>query len=329
MKSSSHGNPTSEAEREVVGAAGIAAADVVSATWTPLDEARQYLSLAVDLHRDGKWLTSGRYAKRALSLFERASRTVDYDAIVARLCLADSRRERGDFARAESDYREALSTIGCLVAERASVDVRNVRARALSGLGNVALAGGEMLETERQLLSALDTVESKGGSPHESSAMLMDDLGTLYRHTGRHDEAARMHHLALTIVERTLGAEHPRAATVLEHMALVEHARARFVDGELLARQAIAIQKKTFGSDHPRLANAFVVLASMLEGQRKPLEASQMRQAAELIVDHWFGDDVEAFAGKGLVPGPMHARSDCHDALGQSSNRGTASAHAL
>jgi hypothetical protein len=147
--------------------AGVCSVEVTPATCTRLDEARQFVDLAIDLQRHGKALKSGRYAKRALSLFERESRGDHYDAIVARLCLADSRVARGDFARAETDYRDALSSIDGLVRAKASCDLRNVRAQALRGLATVTLARGEALEAERQLLHALDIVEQTAGSSHD------------------------------------------------------------------------------------------------------------------------------------------------------------------
>src|SRR5262249_44796259 len=133
--------------------------EVAPKSWSRLDEARQFVSIAIDLQRDGRSLMSGRYAKRALSLFERESRADHYEAIMARLCLADSRIVRGDFARAETDYRRALSSIDSVAAAGASSDARNVRAQALRGLANVALAHGERREAEQQLLHALDSVE--------------------------------------------------------------------------------------------------------------------------------------------------------------------------
>jgi len=280
--------------------AEIYSAQAEPSTWTLLDEARQFVSLAVDLQRDGWSLKSGRYAKRALARFERESQTDHYEAVLARLCLADSRFVRGDFDRAEMDYREPLSSIGRLTATRESCDVRSVMAHAFRGLANVALARGETFEAERQLRQALDMVDQKAGSAHESRAMLIDDLGTLYRRTGRYDEAAHMQHLALTVVEETVGIEHPQAATILEHLAMLEYARAQFTVGERFAREAAAIQERAFGSDHPRVARALVVLASMLEGQGKHLAATQARQAAQLKAQRWFGDDLEALAASGL-----------------------------
>src|SRR5262245_2342419 len=297
--------------------AGEYSVEVAAEAWTRLDEARQFVSLATDLQRDGRSRTAGRYAKRALSLFERESRTDDYDAIVARVCLADSRLVRGDVARAETDYRAALSSIGRLVAARASFDVRTVRAQALRGLANLALARGETFEAEQQLLHALDMVEQKAGPSHESSAMLMDDLGTLYRQTGRYDEAARLQHLALTVIEDTVGIEHPQAATILEHLAMLEHARRQFIVGERLAREAAAIQERAFGPDHPRVAGALVVLASMLEGQGKLLEATQARQAAQVIAERWFSDDCEALAASGLITAATPSHPDHHNAAGR------------
>jgi tetratricopeptide (TPR) repeat protein len=284
--------------------------EAAPATWSRLDEAHQFVSIAIDLQRDGRSLTSGRYAKRALSLFERESRIDDYEAIVARLCLADSRVMRRDFDRAETDYRAALSSIGRLMAASGSFDDRNVRAHASRGLASVALAHGEPQEAERQLLQALDLAEQKAGASHESDAMLMDDLGTVYRQTGRYDDAARIQHLALTVIEETVGIEHPQAATILEHLAMLEHARGQFTVGERFAREAAAIQERAFGPDHPRVANAFVVLALMLEGRGKLLEATEARQAAQLIAQRWFGDDLQALAGSGLMTATTHSRSD-------------------
>jgi tetratricopeptide (TPR) repeat protein len=253
--------------------------EVAPVTWNRLDEARHFVRLAIDLRQDGRPLTSGRYAKRALSLFARESRIDDYDAIVARLCLADSRVMRRDLTRAETDYQDALSSIGRLIAARRSFDVRNLRAHALRGLANVALAHGEPLEAERQLL-----------------------------------QASLMQHLALSVIKETVGIEHPHAASILEHLAMLEHARGRFTVGERFAREAAAIQRKVFGPDHPRVATALVVLALMLEGLGKCLEATEARQVARLIAQHWFGDDLDALAGSGLVTATMHSRSDHRNA---------------
>jgi tetratricopeptide (TPR) repeat protein len=283
-------------------------------TWNRLAKARQFVRLAIDLRQDGRSLTSGRYAKRALSLFARESRIDDYDAIVARLCLADSRVMRRDFTRAETDYQDGLSSIGRLIAARRSFDVRNLRAHALRGLANVALAHGKPLEAERQLLQALDRAERKPGSSHKSDATMMDDLGTLYRQTGRYQEASRMLHLALSVIKETVGIEHPQAATILEHLAMLEHARGRFTVGERFAREAAAIQRRVYGPDHPRVATALVVLALMLEGRGKCLEATETRQVARLIAQHWFGDDLDALAESGLITATTHSRSDHRNA---------------
>lgn len=275
-----------------------------------LDEARQFVRIALDLRRDGRSRASGRFAKRALSLFARESRTNDYDAIVAGLCLADSRFARDDFSRAEADYRDALSAIDSLVAATPSLDVRNVRVQAIQGLANVALARGETAQAELELIHALDMAELTSGSAHESNATLMDDLATLYREAGRYDEAARLHHFALQITEQAVGIEHPQAATILEHLAMLECARGQCVIGERFAHQAIAIQTKAFGRDHPRVAQAFVVLASMLDGQGRCFEANQARQAARTLAQHWFGDDLEELAGSGLITATTPSRSD-------------------
>jgi len=306
---------------------GVCSAEIDPAMRSRLDEARQFVNLALDLQRDGWSLKSGRYAKRAVLRFEQASRGDDYEAIVARLCLADSRFVRGNFAGAETDYRHALSSIDGLDGASASFDVRSVRAQALSGLANVALARGQTADAERQLLDALDIIEPKAGSSHESSATLMDDLGTLYRQTGRYDEAERIQHLALTVIEETVGIEHPQAAAILEHLAMLEHARGQFIVGERFARQAAAIQERAFGPDHPRVASAYVVLALILEKQGKLLEATQARQAAQLMAQRWFGDDLEALAGSGLVTSVSPA--DRRHAGWPSRSWATRSAHAV
>jgi hypothetical protein len=48
----------------------------------------------------------------------------------------------------------------------------------------------------------------------------------------------------------------------------------------------------------------------MLEGRGKLLEATEARQAAQLIAQRWFGDDLQALAGSGLITATTHSRSD-------------------
>src|SRR5258706_3870838 len=71
----------------------------------PSDEALRLLDIAVNFRTDGWPDKAKRFARRALTVFERESRTHHPDSIRARLCLAGVREDLADYARAEADYR--------------------------------------------------------------------------------------------------------------------------------------------------------------------------------------------------------------------------------
>jgi tetratricopeptide (TPR) repeat protein len=257
----------------------------------PSDEAMRLLDIAMDFRTDGSPDKAKRFARRALTVFERESRTDHPDAIRALLCLAGAREDLADYARAETDYRSANDILESLAGHKNNVEVHQLRIRALRGLASVIRARGRDQQATTILKQALAMAERSFGWKHVDVAGVLNDLGVHYRLTGRYEKAVRVHRRALEMTEKLLGPEHPQVATILHQLSVLECARGRFAAGEPFARRAIAIRERTLGPDHPDVAIECEAIATLLEEQRKYEEAALMCQHALTIRERWFGPD--------------------------------------
>jgi tetratricopeptide (TPR) repeat protein len=255
------------------------------------DEALRFLDIAVDFRTDGWPDKAKRFARRALTVFERESRTHHPDAVRARLCLAGAREDLGDYARAKADYRCANDILDEWAAGTNNLEVQRLRIRALRGLAGVVCVLGRDQQAKTMLKHALALAERSFGWNHADVASVLNDLGVHYRLTGRYEKAERVHRRALAMTEKLLGPEHPQVATILHQLSVLEHARGRFAAGEPFARRAVTIREKTFGPDHPEVAIESEAIATLLEEQRKYEEAALMCQHALTIRERWFGPD--------------------------------------
>ena len=262
-----------------------------------IDEARLLLEMATNFRRDGWADKSRRFARRALFIFEQEDGADPLDAVRALLCLAGAREDLFDHTRAEADYQRAGNILNQLAD---TPDARVLRIQMIRGLASVLLAMDQDGRAETMLKDALALAEEVLEPTRIHIATVLDDLAVLCWHSGRLEEASRLHVQALTITEAELGPEHPHAATILHHLSILEHARGRFAEGESFARRSAAIRQKTFGRDHPQVAAALGALAALLDGQGKPFEAKQLQRRTQRILRRWFSPDFNAAAKAGL-----------------------------
>jgi tetratricopeptide (TPR) repeat protein len=266
-----------------------------------IEEAQLFLDLATDFRTDGWFDKARRFARRALSIFERQPGTDPRDIVRALLCIAGARENLRDHIRAEAEYRRASDVLDRLPESADTLDVQALRIETLRGLASVKLALGRDQQAEATLRQALDVARHIAVSKPSDVATILDDLGLLCRRAGRLAEASRLHYRALAIIEQALSAEHPLAGTILYHLGILEYARGRLSAGEAFARRAVAIRQKTFGPDHPQVAAVFVSLGVLLSAQRKYSEAKLVDEYARMILERWFGQnhsDVAATGGR-------------------------------
>jgi tetratricopeptide (TPR) repeat protein len=96
------------------------------------------------------------------------------------------------------------------------------------------------------------------------AARVRNDLGVLFKYTGRFDEAAELYEAALQVQAMRSRARTPGVATVLHNIGGLAHAAGRPAEGEAPAREALAIRRKALGFDHPDTAAEAAALAGIL-----------------------------------------------------------------
>lgn len=232
-----------------------------------------------------------RFATRALVILEREHGPNHPDVAAILVCRAGAREECTDHARAEADYRRAISILDLLPQDQGNLDVQRLRVRATSGLAKVMSALGRYREAETLLKSALLVAEQTFGWKHGEAADVLNRLAALYREVGGFEKAYRLHRRALAIAETTLGPDHPTVATILRSLGVLEHRRDRLASAESFARRSLAIREKTAGQDHPHVASTASVLAGILQSQEKFDEAASLYGRALTIFERWFGPE--------------------------------------
>src|ERR1700722_4389157 len=104
-----------------------------------------------------------------------------------------------------------------------------------------------------------------------------NELGVLYKYTGKFDEAERAYKRALQLAERPAGHRDPATlATLYHNLGGLEHARERYAAGEVFARRGLALREQMLGPNHPDVASDLAALAPLLDAQGKRQEAASM-----------------------------------------------------
>jgi tetratricopeptide (TPR) repeat protein len=168
-------------------------------------------------------------------------------------------------------------------ADAARVDGLNQRGCALRDRAQYA-------EAEALLLKALALAEEGCRGCELRVCSVENELGVLYKYTGRFDEAERAYKRALQLAERPAGSRDPvTLATLYHNLGGLEHARERYAAGEVFARRGLALREQTFGPNYPDVASDLAALAPLLDAQGKRQEAASMMIRALGIQERTYG----------------------------------------
>jgi tetratricopeptide (TPR) repeat protein len=163
--------------------------------------------------------------------------------------------ERGDFALAGEDYRQALAALSeqpsrieqlgrlhaglgaaCDGLEQKAQAVEHWQAaveyfqrsespRVLdiavleNKLGLISTAAGDLERAEGHLLRALETFHTQFGQEHEETAATSSNLGVVYQMSGFYEQAREMHAIVLETRRTLLGEAHRDTARSHHHLA--------------------------------------------------------------------------------------------------------------
>jgi tetratricopeptide (TPR) repeat protein len=149
---------------------------------------------------------------------------------------------------------------------------------SLSGkLGSALIAASSYKEAEYQLRVALDMRKKLFGEDDLKTAESMNDLATLFYHTGKFAEAEPLLHNAVSIREKLLGKNDPLTATSLNDLAVIYYSQGNLDMAEKIYRDALSRLESYYKKDHLQIAEALNNIGTVL------LQRKEYTNAIELI----------------------------------------------
>jgi serine/threonine-protein kinase len=178
--------------------------------------------------------------------------------------LGGSYEDRGELARAEPLYREALSVAGAVYGPASpllSTHMRNV--------AGLLMRRGALEEAETIDREIVSLERSAKGVDQDELAESLNDLAVVVGTRGRWDEAVALQREVLDITTRIRGPKHPDVAAAMTNFATALDASGRYDEAEKYYRDALALRVEILGDDHPSTASTRYNLAFMLTERQK------------------------------------------------------------
>jgi tetratricopeptide (TPR) repeat protein len=124
-----------------------------------------------------------------------------------------------------------------------------------------------------------------------ASGQLLNQAGTMLRHSSRHAEAEKMYERALLIHERVLGPEHPDTAATLDHLATISGIQRKYEQALHLYERALCIREHVLGPEHPDTAITINGLALLYSNWHRYEESQHMYERSLHIREHVLGPE--------------------------------------
>jgi CHAT domain-containing protein/Tfp pilus assembly protein PilF len=144
--------------------------------------------------------------------------------------------EHPDVATSLNNLANILQELG----KDQQVAASELRARARAGAALTAYT-----EVESMYRRALAIQDRALGREHPSTAVTLNNLGTLLSLRGDFAQAESMHRAALATMEKVFGEQHPDTAAVLSALSFALDRQGKLVDAEASYLRAIEISRKT------------------------------------------------------------------------------------
>ena len=235
----------------------------------------------------GLYSDAEKQLREAYRLHREHLGTNDADTAESLADLASVLYATNQLPEAASDLETAVSVF------RIAGETRRLAA-ALSSLGAVRRAQGELDQAERSQREALDLRRKVSGEESLDVAESLNNLAGVLAARGRLDEARPLLEDALRIRSRGLGESHPLVAQSTDNLAVLLHRQGHVEEAEPLYRKALELETRVLGPEHPdvavtqrnlalllaskgSLADAEGLLESCLASRRKSLPAADVR----------------------------------------------------
>jgi CHAT domain-containing protein/Tfp pilus assembly protein PilF len=204
-------------------------------------------------------------------------------------------RARGEPARAEHCYREALAMRRKLYPPARFPDGHRDLAISIDNLGSVLQARGELADSELLRRDALAMTRKLYGpdrfpSGHPDLAICLNNLGSVLQARGKLAGAEAMYREALAMRRKLYPAErfpagHTDLALSLSNLGGLLQARGELARAEPLLHDALAMRRKLYPPErypdgHPELALSLSKLGALLRARDKLVQAEPLLRDA-------------------------------------------------
>jgi len=237
-----------------VGAGSVAASVIIDKQSAPLDSGEADVADEAIAKHD---------PTPSVVLLERVRKNARQQAAAAAFSLGIMAIEQKDFTTAELLVQESLQ-------------LQPSNPEYLYVAASLAFNRGAFAEAEAYQLRSLELTKAELGTQDIRTALLMDDLGTIYLAQQHYEQAERTWRESLSIREKILGNTHPSLAPRLKDLAgLVMH-DGRFDETEQLLKRLIHILEADTGPDRMDIATAQHILADFYVSRHRKNEADEL-----------------------------------------------------
>ncbi|MFB2768332.1 tetratricopeptide repeat protein [Pelatocladus sp. BLCC-F211] len=192
--------------------------------------------------------------------------------------LAFSYQSKGEYAQAESLYREAIKNYA-----KALGNEHPRYATSLNNLGTLYKLMGRYAEAELFMKEGTNIFAKVLGRENYFYATSMMNLGSLYESMGRYAEAEYLLRESQEIYTKIIGTDNPNYIAALNGLALVYEAMGRYAEAEPLYQESLEIGSRVLGTAHPTYATILNNLAALYRLMGRYTEAEPLYLQAQAI----------------------------------------------
>lgn len=216
------------------------------------------------------------------------------EAAEARSLLARALANSGEFARAETEYRSAISVLEQASRQRNALQVTKTNyADTLSGLASVYSRQDRFDLAEPYQRRAVGAVAAAVGWQHPYTATLMSNLATIYIEQHRHAEVELLLREAVKTFAATSGLDDKLALLAQRNLALVYYGVGRHDEAEALMREVLERKRRLHGDDHPSTIESLRDLAFLQSHLERYDEAERLAREVHERAERVLGSNTE------------------------------------
>jgi len=258
--------------------------------------------------------------ERAITIVRGFSLEDDQELAPFKVDMARLLTVKGDYVKAESYFKEAISSIEnsygpdhlyttrvlCSMAALYVLQERYAEAEELISRvlpiqeriygpdhyflvpvwlakSSIYEAEGDLVNTKVLLEKSLDSVENIAGSGHAVECDVLGRLGELYIRSKEYTKAEDVLQRALEVLESSKGTDTDRAAITFNSLAKVYINQGKYSKAQSLCARALDIFENIFDEYHPYVADVLETQVQLNRETGNMTEAARLEQRAEEI----------------------------------------------